>query len=143
MLDPSYVRRHHRELKPADNGEETPATGTDAEEKARKNADARLRRLMPSGAILRVDLDPEHWLSFGAGTRIAVMKRGSQTLITAEPTRTVGRFGDPENLHLGGLLWPEAAGRIVSNKASTPSRSCLMKSLNWPPEASTSPPSRT
>ena len=40
------------------------------------------------------------------------MKRGDQSLIAGASVRTVGRFASPDDLHLGGLLWPEAVGRI-------------------------------
>ncbi len=88
-----------------DGAEEKP---TDDEKKA---ADGRLRRLNPRGAILRVELDVEEWLAFGAGEETTAMVRGSRTLIAPAGVRTVGRYPGPDRLHLGGLLWPEAAGR--------------------------------
>ena len=68
---------------------------------------------MPSGATLLVDLDPTHWLAYGIGPRVGALTRGSTCLVARDPVRTVGRFADVERLHLGGLLWPEAAGRIA------------------------------
>jgi hypothetical protein len=96
-------------------GAEPPsAKRSDAEEEAaRTRADERLRRFLPSGALLRVDLDPEHWLAFGAGDRAAVMMRARDVLLARDPVATAARFAAPETLHLGGLLWPEAAGRIA------------------------------
>jgi hypothetical protein len=86
---------------------------SEKEQKAkRKKVDARLRRFQPSGAILRVDLDPEFWISYGCGGRVPVMLRNVDALLARDPVRTAGRFANPELLHLGGLLWPEAAGRI-------------------------------
>jgi hypothetical protein len=85
----------------------------DERQKALVKADARLRRFMPSGAILRVDLDPEHWLAYGCGDRVAVMTRGDDALLARDPAVTVGRYAAPGVLHLGGLLWPEGAGRIA------------------------------
>ncbi len=82
-------------------------------QKALARADARLRRFMPSGAILRVDLDPEHWLSYGCGDRAAALMSGDDALLARDPAMTAGRFAAPEVLQLGGLLWPEAAGRIA------------------------------
>ncbi len=82
-------------------------------QKALAKVDARLRRFMPSGAILRVDLDPEHWLAYGCGDRAAVMTRGDDALLARDPAVTVGRYAAPGVLHLGGLLWPEGAGRIT------------------------------
>ena len=82
-------------------------------QKALAKIDARLRRFMPSGAILRVDLDPEHWLAYGCGDRAAAMTRGDDALLARDPAVTVGRYAAPGVLHLGGLLWPEGAGRIA------------------------------
>lgn len=88
-----------------------PGAGDECQD-ALKRADARLRRFTPRGAIVRADLDPEHWLAFGAGEEVAVMARSEGSLIARDPVETAGRFAAPEWLYLGGLLWPEAAGRI-------------------------------
>jgi hypothetical protein len=82
-------------------------------QKTLARADARLRRFMPSGAVLRVDLDPEHWLAYGCGDRAAALTSGDDALLARDPAVTVGRYAAPGMLHLGGLLWPEAAGRIA------------------------------
>ena len=87
--------------------------GEEERQKALAKADARLRRFMPQGAILRVDLDPEQWLAYGCGARAAVMSGGDDALLARDPAVTAGRFAAPEALHLGGLLWPEAAGRLA------------------------------
>ena len=96
-------------------GEDKPSAAprSEAEKRAAmQKADQRLRRFLPSGAILRVDLDPEHWLAFGAGERVPVLAGRRDALLARDPVSTVGRYAAPEALHLGGLLWPEAAGRI-------------------------------
>lgn len=102
-----------RQEEPED-GETTPGDGgaEEAERRARKE-DARQRRLLPRGALLRVDLDTEHWLASGVGARVAAMVRQGDALVARDPVRTVGRFAPAETLHLGGLLWPEAAGRLA------------------------------
>jgi hypothetical protein len=82
-------------------------------QKALAKADARLRRFMPGGAILRVDLDPEHWLAYGCGDRAAAMATADDALLARDPAVTAGRFAAPDALHLGGLLWPEGAGRVA------------------------------
>ena len=87
--------------------------------KARERADRRLRRFLPSGAIVSADLDRESYLAYGAGERVAVMVRASDALIARDPVRTVARYSPPDELHLGGLLWPEAAGRIALTAFST------------------------
>ena len=66
---------------------------------------------MPRGAILRVELDKEHWLSFGAGDRVPVLAYTSEAFLSKEPALTVGRFADEAKLRLAGLLWPEARAR--------------------------------
>ena len=83
------------------------------QERARERADERLKRFMPSGAVVRVDLDPEHWLAYGCGDRVAVMAQDGDALLARDPVTTVGRFAAPSQLQLGGLVWPEAAGRMA------------------------------
>jgi len=78
-----------------------------------RRLDERLRRFMPSGAILAVELDPEHWLAWGQGGRVPVLARGRRALLAADPVRVGGRFMPVPSIHLGGLLWPEAAGRLA------------------------------
>ncbi len=83
------------------------------EEADRKAADARLRRFMPQGALLRGELDAEAWLNYGLDEELTVWF-GSDDSIVAEPPATVAAvFPDIEQLHLGGLLWPEAAARLA------------------------------
>jgi hypothetical protein len=89
------------------------------QELTRRRADERNKRFLPSGAILRVDLDPEHWLAHGFGERLAVMANASEVLMARDPVVTVGRFTAPPALHLGGLLWPEAAARIALTAYAT------------------------
>ncbi len=70
-----------------------------------------LRRFSPPGAILRVDLDPTHWLCAGAGDRVPAMVKTDLALQSRQPVETVGRFADAPDLKLSGLLWPEARER--------------------------------
>jgi hypothetical protein len=67
----------------------------------------------PRGAYLRVDLDQEHWLTAAMPPKIPAMARGSYVFMAQDPVRTVARFAAPENLHVAGLLWPEAAARMA------------------------------
>jgi hypothetical protein len=78
-----------------------------------ERADARLRRFAPRGAFLRVELDPQHWIAWGAGEEVPALVRGSAAFVADDPARVVAWFAAPETLHLGGLLWPEAAGRLA------------------------------
>jgi hypothetical protein len=76
-------------------------------------ADARLRRFMPQGAMLRVELDPELYLGFGLDPGITVWFGGDDTLVAGDPVQVGGRFADLDQLHVAGLLWPEAAARMA------------------------------
>jgi hypothetical protein len=89
--------------------QEEKATQTDS--KTLKEADERGKLFMPRGAILRVNLDIEHWLSFGAGEKVPVLVYSSDAFMSKEPVQSVGRFAKTPELRLGGLLWPEARQR--------------------------------
>ncbi len=78
-----------------------------------KQADDRLRRFMPQGALLAVDLDPELWLNFGLADQITVWFGGGDTMVAAPPVSVAARFPTVENMQQGGLLWPEAAARMA------------------------------
>jgi hypothetical protein len=82
-------------------------------------ADARLRGFMPQGVLLRVELDEEFWLGFGLGDEATVWFGSDDSMIAAPPVRTAARFADIDRLHLGGLLWPEAAARLAHTAYAT------------------------
>jgi hypothetical protein len=82
-------------------------------------ADGRLRRFMPQGALLRVDLDPEFWLNFGLDDDITVWFGGDDTLIGSGGVTVGAIFPETDRLHLGGLLWPEAAARMARTAYAT------------------------
>jgi len=73
--------------------------------------DERARLFMPRGAILRVDLDEEDWLCFGAGKVVPALTFTSSAFLSRSPVRTPARFSDAARLRLSGLLWPEARDR--------------------------------
>ena len=77
-----------------------------------KQLDERLRRFHPRGAFLRVDLDRELWLAYGSRGKIPVVVHFAHALVAESPVQVVGRFAGIERLHVSGLLWPEAAGRL-------------------------------
>lgn len=72
-----------------------------------------LRRYLPRGAYLSVDLKPTHWLASGVSARLPAMFRESETLIADAGTEVVGRYGEPRELAMSGLVWPEAVGYIA------------------------------
>lgn len=85
-----------------------------------KKADDLSRLFSPRGAILRVNLDPEDWLAFGAGEKVPVMVTGAPVLMARLPAaRTVGRFAPPATLRISGLLWPEARLRFAGTAYCT------------------------
>ena len=89
------------------------------EKSDRAKADARLRRMMPQGALLRAELDEEFWLNYGLPNEITVLYGGNDPLIAAPPVSVAARFAGRDQLHLGGLLWPEAAARIANTGYAT------------------------
>lgn len=85
--------------------------GTTLAEKELAIQDERGRLFMPRGTMMRVDLDEEHWLSFGAGKAVAASMFTSSAFLARDPVRTAGRFAGPTELRVAGLLWPEARDR--------------------------------
>ena len=98
--------------------EETPKV-KETEETAKKKVskdelvehDERLRLFLPRGAILRTNLDEEHWLNYGVGKNVPVMFYSSYVFLSKKPVQTAARFSDAANLRMSGLLWPEARER--------------------------------
>jgi hypothetical protein len=82
-----------------------------AAEKEMAMLDERGRLFMPRGAMMRVNLDEEHWLTFGAGKSLAASMFVSAAFLARDPVRTAGRFAGPAELRVAGLLWPEARDR--------------------------------
>jgi len=68
------------------------------------------------GAILRVVLDAEHWLSAGTDGEIGVLVEGSRIFrpLTLDDGTNVGRYADLERLVLGGIVWDEARPQLAS-----------------------------
>lgn len=73
--------------------------------------DKRQRLYQPRGAILRVDLDDEHWLNFGLRQHVPAIVYSSYAFMSMKPVQTPGRFSNGAQLRLSGLLWPEARER--------------------------------
>ncbi len=78
-----------------------------------KQADSRLLLFSPNGTFLRLDLDNKLWPAWGLPAEMPALIQADDTLVAEPPVQVVARFADPERLHLGGLLWPEAAGRLA------------------------------
>jgi hypothetical protein len=85
-----------------------------------KNADEMGQLFSPHGAILRVDLDADEWLTFGLGQKVPIMATGSNVLMAKFPAaRTVGRYPAADNIRISGLLWPEARVRMAHSAYCT------------------------
>ncbi len=77
---------------------------------ARKREDEIARKLAPRGAIVAVDLDPEHWLTFGCGKTIPALLNTNRTFVT-KSVLVPARLAPAERLRLSGLFWEEARAR--------------------------------
>jgi hypothetical protein len=96
--------------------------GPEPGDDALRLADDRLRRFQPRGAMLRVDLASDHWLTAGLPARVPVLVDGDLALVARSPVRIAGRYARADSLHLGGLLWPEAADRLARTAFLTQER---------------------
>jgi hypothetical protein len=77
---------------------------------ARKRDDEIARKLAPRGAIVAVDLDPEHWLSYGCAATIPALLNTNRTFVT-KSMQVPARLAPADRLRLSGLLWEEARAR--------------------------------
>jgi hypothetical protein len=70
------------------------------------------------GAMLRVTLDEEHWLSAGFDKDVTVLVEGNRVLapIKLDKGRNVGVFAKKDQLVAGGLAW-EGAQTLLAEKA--------------------------
>jgi hypothetical protein len=68
------------------------------------------------GALLRVTLDPEHWLSAGTDGEIQAMVEGARifTPIKLDKGRNVGSYAKLETLVASGLVWQDARAQYAS-----------------------------
>ena len=70
------------------------------------------------GAMLRVKLDTEHWLSAGTDGEVQAIVEGQRVFrpITIDKGRNVGVYQTKDRLVAGGLAWPEAQD-LLAQKA--------------------------
>jgi len=100
----------------------TPSRGPKRDLDALKRLDAWQQRFRPRGVIVAADLDPEHWLCFGAGERLPVHISGGDAWMSKRPVATPARLADPDRLRLSGLMWPEARERWADTAYATVER---------------------
>ena len=103
----------------ADSAKETQAKpSVSPEELKRQDENARL--FSPHGAVLRVTLDTEHWLTAGMSSEVPALLYSSNVFLAKYPeARTVARFANAKDLRLSGLLWPEARERLATSSYCT------------------------
>ncbi len=81
--------------------------------------DERARLFKPEGAILRLDLNNENWMTFGLTDKIPTIIYTSYALLAKEPVQVSARFSDTTKIRLSGLLWPEARQRWANTAYAT------------------------
>ncbi len=96
---------------------------------------------MPAGAMAAGSVDQEHWLTFGVNEQLPLLYRNQTVLVTpqsAESVVSVGVYkankdakydealgwysipnGQEVHVRMSGLIWPEAAQRIVNSSYLT------------------------
>ena len=72
--------------------------------------------------MMRASLDEDHWLCFGLGDELAVLRSGSTALMSRPPVATPVRLAPKDRLRLSGLLWPEARRRWADTAYATVER---------------------
>jgi hypothetical protein len=66
------------------------------------------------GALLRVKLDEDHWLSSGTDHEVQALVEGTRvfTPIKLDKGRNVGIYATPDKLLASGFLWPDSAKQL-------------------------------
>ena len=97
--------------------ERRPTRKRPADQKA--EADKPLTREMDlvrtPGAILRVKVDPEHWLGFGYDRDTAATVQSNYAFTLSRTALHVAAFPGEDQLELGGFVWPEARKALAKS----------------------------
>lgn len=80
-----------------------------------KKKDSYLRKFRPKGSILKLELNPDNWLCYGAGERVPAVFSGKNVYLSKRPVQTAARFANFEKLRVAGLLWKEAKQRLKNS----------------------------
>jgi hypothetical protein len=67
------------------------------------------------GAILRVKVDPEHWLGFGYDRDTAATVQSNYAFTLSRTALHVAAFPGEDQLELGGFVWPEARKALAKS----------------------------
>ena len=65
------------------------------------------------GALLRIELDPDHYLSMGYGPNAAVLVYSDLVFNRSAKGSNVARFAAADRLRLGGFAWPSALAKLA------------------------------
>lgn len=107
------------EKSPVPEAADKKAGGSKSSGRALAAKDARQRLFMPQGAMLRVDLNREHWLNFGLDNKVPALVYTSYAFLSKRPVETPARLAAGKNLRISGLLWPEARARWEKSSYAT------------------------
>jgi hypothetical protein len=61
-----------------------------------------------AGALLRVRIDPEHFLGFGYDGDVAATVSGTYAFTLSRDAQIAAAFPDESSLRIAGHMWPEA-----------------------------------
>ena len=91
-------------------------------EEEKFNLASGIKKYLPRGAYLRVELKPSHWLTYGVGDKVPALFRDKDALLSGTDAELVGRYAGPNELMMSGLVWPEAVGYIAGTSYLTQER---------------------
>jgi len=76
-------------------------------------------KFMPYGVILKLKLNNENWLTYGANKYIPAFYSSKNILLSKRPVQTAARITQEEDMRISGLLWPEAKSRLANSAYCT------------------------
>lgn len=76
----------------------------------------------PRGALLRGEVNQDHWLTYGCEAQLPVYYEGANVLLSALPVQTPVRLANRDAVRLSGLVWPEARQRLADGAYCTVER---------------------
>ncbi|MBA3948551.1 MAG: hypothetical protein H0X44_01235 [Acidobacteria bacterium] len=65
------------------------------------------------GAILRVKIDPQHWLGFGLGAETSATVSSNYAFEPGRTARVAAAYPAADTLKLAGFMWPESAPALA------------------------------